>query len=366
VPATYEQFTTADFLTDDFFVNHQLVPTPESTSFWDNWLKAFPHCQQEWQQAVAFLDAIRLGLDNYAQLYLSDEIIQQLLARIEHTNAQEKQAPAPIRPLAWKRWVAAASVVLVAGISLWLWTNPEPSPYEQQLTRLPNSFRELVNETEKHQAVHLPDHSVVLLSPNSRLSYPTDFGKQNRQVYLSGEATFEVTRNAKKPFLVTSNELVTKVLGTRFLVRAFAKEAEVRVQVLSGQVSVYHARTTNSPTKQKGVLLRPNQQVVFIRQSERFDKTLIEIPQILRPITPKKQLLTFAYSETPILQVFKDLQDAYGIDIRYDKEAFARCQLTSSLSQETFEKKLSIICQSIGATYEIIDGQVLITGGNCQ
>jgi transmembrane sensor len=366
VQPTYEHFTIADFLTDDSFVNHQLAPTTESRSFWDNWLKAFPHRRQEWQQAVNLLEAIRLGLDNYAHTYLSDEIIRQLLARIERTNTQLNQSPAPVRPLAWRRWAAAASVILLAGVGLWLWTNRASSPYEQHLTTLPNSFREIINETDKPQTVRLPDHSVVVLASNSRLSYPLDFGKQNRKVYLAGEATFDVTRNPHKPFLVHASELVTKVLGTRFLVRAFAREAEVRVQVHSGQVSVYHSQTTTPQVKQKGVLLLPNQQVVFSRHTEQFEKTLIELPQLIRPITPRKQLPSFSYNETPVAQVFHDLTEAYGIEIRYNKEVFAPCQLTSSLSQETFEKKLDIICRSIGAAYEIIDGQVVITGGNCQ
>jgi ferric-dicitrate binding protein FerR (iron transport regulator) len=362
----YENFTTADFLTDDFFVNHQLLPTPESVSFWDDWLKTFPQCRDEWQQAVDVLDAIRLGLDSYARTYLSDEIIRQLLTRIKQTNATPTPALSPVRSLTKVYWAAAASVLLVLGVSFWLWTSRQSSPYEQRLATIGEGFHETLNTTDRPQTVKLPDKSVVWLAPESRLSYPSNFGKQNRQVYLSGEATFEVTRDAHKPFLVHANELVTKVLGTKFLVRAFAKEEEVRVQVLAGQVSVYHVRTTDTPTKQTGVLLMPNQQVVFTRQTERFDKTLIDLPQLIKPMTPRKKLTTFAYNETPIPQVFQELQDAYGINIRYNKDAFARCQLTASLARETFEEKLAIVCKTVEATYEIIDGQVVISGNGCQ
>ncbi|GAB3745726.1 FecR family protein [Spirosoma pomorum] len=362
----YENFTTADFLTDDFFVNHQLTPTPESIAFWDDWQKTFPHRQREWQQAVDLLDAIRLGLDSYARTYVSDEIIRQLLTRIKQTNAVPTPVLSPVRSLTRIYWVAAASVLLLLGIGFWLWTSRQSSLYEQQLATFEKSFHETVNTTDRHQTVKLPDNSVVWLAPESRLSYPSSFGKQNRQVYLSGEATFEVTKDAHKPFLVHANELVTKVLGTKFLVRAFAKEEEVRVQVLTGQVSVYHVRTAATPTKQTGVLLMPNQQVVFSRQTERFDKTLIDLPQLIKPITPRKKLATFNYNETPISQVFQELQDAYGINIRYNKEAFAQCQLTASLARETFEEKLAIICKTVEATYEIIDGQVVISGTGCQ
>ncbi|QKZ12994.1 FecR family protein [Spirosoma sp. KUDC1026] len=361
----YENFTTAEFLTDDAFVSHQLAPTPESAAFWTGWLQTHPHCQQEWHQAAALLDAIRLGLDTYAQTHLPEETIRQLLARIQETNAQAGQAPFFVRFPNWTRWAAAAAVLLAAGIGFW-WTSRVASPYEQHLATLTSSFSETTNSTDHPLTIHLPDRSTVWLSPDSRLSYPADFNQKNRRVYLSGEATFEVTRNEKSPFLVHANELVTKVLGTKFLVRAFAREGEVRIKVHTGQVSVYEARATAPPTNQKGVLLLPNQQVVFTRQTQRFDKMLVEAPRPIKPLPGTARLPSFSYNETPVTQVFQDLENAYGISIRYNKDDFSPCQLTSSLARESFTGKLTIICKTFGATYDIIDGQVLINGGGCQ
>ncbi|MBD2756319.1 FecR family protein [Spirosoma validum] len=362
----YETFSAADFLTDDAFVNHQLRPTIQSTHFWENWFDQHPNRQREYQQAIDLVTAIRLGLDAYAQTQLPEETIHQLLVRIRETNTQIHKTVVPVRRVAWMWWAAAACVILALGIGIWQQISHQTSPYEQQLATLTKTVSEKINTTQQVQIIRLPDQSVISLTPESRVSYSADFGQQNRMVYLSGEATFAVTRDARKPFLVHANEVVTKVLGTRFTVRAFAKENRVRVQVQSGQVSVYHNESSPSTTRQKGVMLLPNQQVVFNRETAQFDKMLVEAPILVTsPIRPKKAP-AFVYNDTPIPQVLQELKEAYGIEIRYNREALASCQLNSSMTNESFEQKLSIICATVGATYDIIDGQVIINGGNCQ
>lgn len=318
----------------------------------------------QWQQAVSLLEAIRLGLDGYAQTYLPEETIRQLLTRIQQTNARQHEEERPVARYAWIKWVAAASVMLAIGI--WWLTRNKATPYEHRLATLEKTFTEKINTTDQPQRVQLPDQSVVSLNPNSRLSYPADFGRKNRLVYLSGEATFAVTKDTQKPFLVMANELVTKVVGTKFRIRAFSREDQVRVQVLSGQVSVYRDHANSERVHQKGVLLLPNQQVVFTRETDRFDKSLISQPFVLKIPGRLKQATPFVYNETPISQVLQDLKEAYGIDILYNKEALIACQLTSSMDGLSFDQKLMIICKTVGATYDVIDGQVVINGGNCR
>ncbi|GAB3769210.1 FecR family protein [Spirosoma horti] len=358
----YDQFSSADFLTDDFFVNHQLAPTPQSTAFWNGWCEK--HSLEQWQQAVSLLDAIRLGLDTYAQTSLPEETIRQLLIRIRQTNAQSLKTVRPVARFVWIKWAAAASVGLAVGI--WWLTTYTVTPYEHRLATLEKTFSEKINTTDQSQLVRLPDQSVVSLNPNSRLSYPVDFGQKNRLVYLSGEATFSVTKDAQKPFLVLANELVTKVVGTTFKIRAFSKENNIRVQVLSGQVSVYRDHANSARVHQKGVLLLPNQQVVFTRETDQFDKSLVNQPLVIKPPGRVKQSAAFVYNETPISQVLKEVKEAYGIDILYNKEALIDCQLTSSMDGLSFDQKLMIICKTVGATYDVIDGQVVINGGSCQ
>ncbi len=69
----------------------------------------------------------------------------------------------------------------------------------------------------------------------------------NRDVYLSGEAFFEVTKNPDRPFRVFANEIVTKVLGTSFTVRSFENDTTIQVIVRTGKVTVYSQAITEYP-----------------------------------------------------------------------------------------------------------------------
>ena len=361
----YETFSAAQFLTDDAFVDHQLSPTPQSTAFWQTWLEEHPHRRQAWQQAADLLAAIQLGLDNYAQTSLSEETVRQLFIRIQRSNVQVKPEVLLYRPT-WVHWVVAASIVLSLGVGIWWPTSHGSSPVGQPLVTLKKTGTEKINTTQTAQIIRLPDHSVVSLAPDSRLSYSSDFGQRNRTVYLSGEASFDVTKDARVPFFVHASEVVTKVIGTRFVVRAFASEDKVRVQVQSGQVSVYHDEPAKTAVNQRGVLVLPNQQVVFSRQIAQFNKMLVAVPRLITLPTRQKPSPTFVYADTPIVQVIQELKEAYGIEIRYNKEALIDCQLTSSMTNESFEQKIKIVCATVGATYELINGQVIINGGSCQ
>ncbi|OIN58615.1 FecR family protein [Arsenicibacter rosenii] len=367
VEQNYETYSAADFLTDDAFVTHQLDPTRASAQFWETWLIQYPHRRDVYQQAVDLVEAIRLGLDTYAQTYLPEETVRRLWLRIQETNAREAETAVRTRRSGWMRWAAAAAVVLTLGGGYWWKSATKPvTPYDRQVTALSESLSETVNTSRKLQLIRLPDNSEVWLAPDSRLTYPADFGRKNRVVYLSGEATFSVTKDTDKPFFVHANDVVTRVIGTRFTVRAFFREKRVKVQVQSGQVSVYRNGPASSAERPKGVMLLPNQQVIFNNETAQFDKMLVDTPAIV--ITPyvRKKTPSFVYNETPISQVLRDIKEAYGIDIHYNKEALENCQLNSTMTNETFKQKLTIVCATIGATYEIIDGQVVINGGSCQ
>lgn len=102
----------------------------------------------------------------------------------------------------------------------------------------------------------LPDGSKVWLNAGSHLSYPSVFGKE-RKVYLSGEGFFEVAKNEKVPFIVSTNTLDVKALGTQFNVFSYPEAGYSSVYLLEGSVKAYY------PTSElSGVILEPNQYLV--------------------------------------------------------------------------------------------------------
>ncbi len=365
----YDTYTATDFVCDEAFLHHCLDPTSTSEQFWVQWLLQHPHRQADWTLARQLVEAVQAGLSDYARTYLSEEAEARLLIRILATNKQT-QSIAQIRPFWQNAFVyraAAACFVLVAGYWVYNSQLSKPSVYQQQIATLAQPTIEKSNLSTERQRIRLLDGTVVVLSPQSKLRYPTNYGQQNRTVYLQGEATFDVVKHAQMPFMVYAGEVVTKVLGTKFLVRSFEQDPKVTVTVQKGQVSVFKGQPmTDKRTSDKtvqGVLLQPNQQVVFSRETQTFTKTLVSIPQ--RIDTRQTVPVNFVFSETPVTTVFDKLQSAYGIDIIYNVEMLKDCQLTASLTDESLFQKLDIIVQSIDASYEVVEGQIVITAKGC-
>jgi hypothetical protein len=208
--------------------------------------------------------------------------------------------------------------------------------------------------------LRLADGSTVELSPESSISYAAGFGKAaTRDVYLSGEAFFKVAKNPNAPFRVFAHEITTKVLGTSFTVRSFEKDATIKVAVLTGKVSVYK----QSPDPPGGIIVSCNQQLLFEKEHQKFDKILSDNPV---PVTAGPPQHSQLYENARLPQVFSDLSKDYGIYIMFDTELLKNCTINADLDNEPFYQKLNMICKAIGASYEVIDGQVVIQSGGCK
>jgi hypothetical protein len=186
-------------------------------------------------------------------------------------------------------------------------------------------------------------------------------------VYLSGEAFFEVTKDALHPFRVFSNEIITKVLGTSFTISAFDKAKDIEVTVRTGKVGVYSQLVTNDKTaaptnKLEGIIITPNQQLLYKKEQRKFKKEILDNPVIIDPGITSQSMI---YEDAPLVEIFKDLKKAYGIKIIYDIGQLKNCTLTADLSDEALEAKLNLICKAIGGSYEIIDAQVIIHAAGC-
>jgi len=222
---------------------------------------------------------------------------------------------------------------------------------------------EISNTVESTMLVRLPDSSEVTLHRGGRLRFSKHFDGALREVYLVGEAFFEVTRNPEKPFVVYTNDLVTKVLGTSFYVRADAGSQDVTVTVKTGKVSVFANRKSMEDPETAGVILRANQQVAYTRGGEKLTRTLVADPA---PVLAPEELQQFVFTNAPIGEIFKALEKAYGTEILFDEGMLTGCRLTSTLdSEESLFEKLDALCEAVEAGYKVVDAQIVITGKKC-
>lgn len=368
----YQFFEFEDFLEDVAFRRWVFHPLPQDEGFWQQWLADHPEKAAVVNQARQQLVAIKGNLPQ-----LSDEHIDQKVAQLVR-QAQLEQT-ADIRPLPVVHHLAptwyylAASVALLVGL-FWVYryqvqpSSSTPTTYTHLVEEASQPLVEVTNDDRSPKKITLADGSVAVLYANSRLSFPKQFSDSTREVYLTGQAFFQVRKNPARPFLVYANELVTKVLGTSFFVRAYEQDQHVQVSVRTGKVSVFARADKQATTKihtreLDGIILTPNQQATLMRSEQRLVRSLVAEPQ--RVDAPAVQKTSLVFRQTPIAEVFAALERAYGVDIVFDEALMAHCTLTARFDNESLYKKLEWICAGTESRYEEVDGQIIITSRGC-
>jgi ferric-dicitrate binding protein FerR (iron transport regulator) len=149
----------------------------------------------------------------------------------------------------------------------------------------------------------LPDGTRVMVSANSTFTYPATFGKENREVSLSGEAYFDVTHNVDLPFIVKSRDMNIKVLGTKFNVYAYPAEAYFEASLVEGKIQAYSSRNKNI-----AMTLLPNEKVRYNYASETLEKTSTD----LQVETAWTRGDLYFQSET-LLSILPKLERYYGV-----------------------------------------------------
>jgi hypothetical protein len=368
----YSRYAVNDFLTDDYFLRWVNQNDPEAEKFWKLYVTLHPETKATIERARE----IALKLKETDHMPVLDVQVDQLWSgiqqRIETPQVDLASIAKTPKKFHWQYGIAA-SLILGAIIfgTAYFSTKKEVLDPQVLALRVPmtEDFVEEVNNTQSAIRIHLNDGSIVSLAKGSRLKYRTSYeGEESRHVFLTGEAFFDISKDPRKPFFVHANEVVTKVLGTSFNVKAYSNENNVTVAVRSGKVSVFSPKTSNAvkgdiQSEVEGVVLLPNQQVIYQRQEESFDKTLVETPVIL---SKEVERTDFTFENESIPQVFKVLQEAYGIEIIFDEEVMKGCFITAPLGSEPLFEKLKVICRTIGASYEIMDSKVVINSTGCQ
>ena len=368
----YQQFDALDFMQDPMFRDWVTGQSPDADAFWEAWLLAHPDKAEVVQQAKEWLLTIWAEFDELPEHERSDRILQLQQARSERDHDE------PVRWLGGRNWwAAAAGIALVGGLGWFTYTkSPNPTAtkssrisYQQAVATLTDTKPvEISTGAGQNRRVTLPDSSVITLSAQSKISYaPTLNNEQQRRVYLSGEAFFDIARNPDKPFLVYANGVVTKVLGTSFSIKAYENTPNVTVQVRSGRVSVFSSVQVGKAEAlfnqlTNGIVLTPNQQVVLTPE-ETLVKSIVPKPALLNP---EKVSVGSVYTDAPLNQIFARLEASYGIDIVYDETAFRECLLTARLYDEPLLDQIGLICKSVDATYTVTDARIVISGSGCQ
>lgn len=324
--------------------------------------------EEELRQINRWYDT--LGQD--AELSFTENEQTQLKARmwanIEVQTPIETTKPLPLWRSTW-RWQAAAAILVLVGF-LFVKNGSFSTFFKEKNTSssIPKGFVEERNTTDSDLQVTLSDGSQVTLLPQSSIQYPEKFKVDKREIYLSGNAFFEVTKNPAQPFFVYAGKVTTQVLGTSFWVKA-ANNKQVEVEVRTGQVSVFEEKNnteiqSNIHAKTHGVVLTPNQKATYFEENQHWVTGLVPEPE---PIDYQNNTpLDFKFSEEKLPKVLAHLEKTYGIEIVLSNQSLKNCAFTGDITEQPLYTKLELICRAIGAEYEVRGTTILVNGKGCE
>lgn len=353
----YNKYSVEEFVQDAYFRKWVFDELPPNDTFWTNWLQSNPEKNAIIEEAKSIVIALKVKeLGVFSQEEINDGIRDIL------NDTQPKYAHFHILSRSWLR--IAASVVVILGLGWWFIEKKTSSTINFDKIASNENKAIHFNNGTKSLVFELSDGSKITLEPQSELRYDSEFGKERREVFLTGEAFFDVAKDAQKPFLIYTDKLVTKVVGTSFRIKAYEKDKDISVSVRTGKVTVYkqNSKSTNNQSLSTEIVLVPNQKAVFEKDQDLLVKTLVDKPVQIKDIPQNTSLV---FEETKVLDVFSRLESIYGIKISADNELFKKCSITADLQNETLYKKLDLICEIIQAKYEIIDGEIMIYGKGC-
>jgi transmembrane sensor len=350
------------------------MESPEK-AFWENWIERNPDKAEVVKYAKAVIYALHINTTLLSEDEIDEEVRKALL------RLREAPRYFPLEGLEghdgrWRGllrsrrfWVGA---VLVAAIGTGGFFFYRAHSHRDVLqTFLSGHTKEGVHEQVANaiddQTFNLPDGSLVRLGKNSKLYFPAEWvpGRTRREIFLEGEAFFDIRKEPGVPFYVYTGQIITRVLGTSFVVHSNPADVRTTVTDVTGRVSVYRQEDFYSRSAESGpagIILTPNQEVVYDRGEDGLHKTLAAMPE---PLGDKQDSL-LVFQQTPIRQVFAQLQELYGIPIQFDQEALDSCSLTIVMSNQSFYDKFNLICKAIGGSYEVIDGNIVVTSRGCK
>ncbi|MCF2489255.1 FecR family protein [Dyadobacter sp. CY347] len=347
----YKNFELKDWVEDPGF--RRWVYRGEDDAYWTSVLKNTPLQAENIEQAREILLMVRGEADEIPEQELASR-----KANILDYISQETQ----IRSW-WRRsWLQVAAVLLLTmGFGGYYYKRHSQPPYNAVLAQSGSRIIEIVNTNEAVKLVTLPDGSSVILKKAAKISYPASFATDKREVVMLGEAFFEVQKNPEQPFFIYAGEMLTQVTGTSFSIKANAADKQVQLVVKTGVVDISVIRAGNEAGN-RHVILNPNQLVTLDRNSSQLAKKDVDEPVLIGlPIESQY----FKFKKTPVKDVFLALEQAYGVHIHFDKQVTSRCNITAKLGDEPIREKMQMICEVIGAKFEMQDNAIAVFSNGC-
>lgn len=233
------------------------------------------------------------------------------------------------------RYAAAVVLLIASSISL-------------SIILSPNFNKVLIeNQMLSEKSVELPDGTKILLAQGSTLSYSKNFNEKERLIELSGEAFFDVFKDETKPFIITTKQTKTKVLGTSF--RISEENSYTNITVHSGIVEFMENLNSNNKVElTKGDFAR------F------FEKNKVLLSKNNQSGKEEFRVKHLEYKNAKLESICKDFKELFNTDIKLGNDQIKELRITTTFEDQSFENILQSISFSLDLDIERNKNNILL------
>jgi len=313
---------------------------------------------EEENMVLEWYNSFESKADPYDQLSIQQqqELRLRMLANIESgLNADQNGKTVRMKFLKYIGYSLGAAAALLLFLKIPGFLGDQKAA--QSTAHLQNEDIVINNHTGTIYKQTLPDKSIVWLSPGAHLSYHKVFKKDLREVTLSGESFFEVTKDPAHPFVIYSNHITTRVWGTTFRVHDSERETTAEVAVVTGKVSVEIANKNKQifdvkNQRDNNVMWLPRQKVIY--EETRHGLKLGRIAEISSLNMWTKANLSF--EKTALRDVIQTLNKQFNVEIVLQDKELNGYILQADFTDQSLPDIMEMLKKLLKLTY-VTDGK---------
>jgi transmembrane sensor len=357
-----QNYTVEDFICDESFQRYCLGAGEKDTAFWESWIRNNPQQSGIINEASRIINILNANQGNLQQqvAHLKDGI--QRFDMLKDALQQEKPVS---RSFSISRisFIAASLLILaIAGYFLFKPQQVTPVVPEKKTAAQDAHIR---SGNEPRKTVVLPDGSVVTLRSNSSITLAKNFNGPTRELTLSGEAFFDVTHQAQRPFIVHTAEVNIEVLGTVFNVSAYPGHDHTETSLFRGSVAV---SLKNDPVQK--VILSPSQKLIFsngVMATTTVDAHPFKVVSMLPdPVSHKAKEIAWVRNrlkivDEPLETIAGKLQQWYGISIQFADDEVKAYRYSGTFESESVVKALEALQLSYPFSFRVEKDKIIIS-----
>jgi len=340
---------TDDFLFSDDFNEFVLSESEQQKKSWDSYFKKYPDTIEEAEKAKKILAGLGSMKDRTSIREIDEAKLHSQFEETWEQFRDEKSKTVMLRvSKAVFRSVSVAAVLVFVFLVYSVVHNFVSSKFSN-----PEYF-EVVVPSAKQSQISLPDGTKVWVNSETKIRYSNQFNSKERNIYLTGEAYFEVNKNKDLPLHVFTNGADIKVVGTKFNVKGYAEDKRIETVLVEGKIELSRVGDRSG----RSIELQPGDKAILDLKTS---KVAISREDVMDDVAWKDGKMV--YRNVPLKEVCKSLSRRFGAEIILsgDTESLYEHPFTFTIENETLPLVLEYLCKAaplmFNTEYIDIDGE---------